>query len=266
MLNAAEIDQALQIFADDISRRPVSTREYYMSIARKFLTEYGDFSRRGIMSFMHNCGWCDNSLRTTHYVIEHLCMALSIPFPLNKNDLAPVPDEYDIHTPTRTLDEVEHLINYWKEYPGSYQTALLYLSTIYTVRAIEMTTAEITDSTVKIHVAKKHRDVVREHPIWNNGMIYLCGYEKLSKSMVKYTFHTICRRAGVQEDKGGDGFHSIRRAFTTEARARGVGETLLKRYTHWSINRSDIVDVYTHMSFDKVNEEMRKCHPFLELW
>jgi len=265
MLTEPEVQQTLQLFAEDITRKPSSTRKYYMSIARKFLTEYGDFSRHGIMAFMNNSGWCDNSLRTSYYVIEHLCMAIGLPFPLNKNDLPPPPDEYDLYTPTLTGSEVTQLIRYWREYPGSYPTSLLYLSTMYSVRAIEMTDVILNDKSVVIHVAKKKRPTYREHPVWGQGLIYLSGYERLSEKTVNQTFWKVCKKAGVkrQEDEG---WHAVRRAFATVAHDNGVDSVLVKRYTHWAVNRDDMMSVYYHKPFEEINREMEKVHPFLNLW
>lgn len=236
-----------------------------MCVARKFLTEYGDFSRRGMMDFMHTSGLCDNTLRTDYYVLEHLCLAIGVPFQMNKNDLPAPPDEYDLYTPTLTEEEITRLITYWKNYPGSYATALLYLSTIYSLRAIEMTDVIVNNTSVTIHVAKKRRFVTREHPLWNNGLIYVSGYEMLSERTVNNTFWKICKKAGVKRQHD-EGWHSIRRAFATVAHNKGVDSVLVKRYTHWAVNHDDMTDVYFHKPFEEINNDMEKVHPFLLLW
>jgi len=265
MLSISKTGENLRVFANDIQRKAPTTQKYYLSIARKFMEESGDLSRPGIMTFMNGAGYCDNSLRAAFYVIKHLCKALDVKFPLDKEDLPPLPDDEDIYTPTMTMEEVTRMINYWKEYPGSYPTALLYMSTIWALRAIEMTTIEIHDKSVTVHVAKRRTQVIREHPIWGDGMIYLCGYEPLSEKTVGNTFWKICRKAGVKRDED-EGWHSIRRGFATIAQDNGVNPVLVKRYMRWARERGDMASMYYHKPFADINEDMKKCHPFLGLW
>lgn len=259
------VDNQLSILKEDLRRKSPRTRSYYLSIFRKFLTESGDFSRPGMIKFLNNIDYCDNSIRTAYYVLLRGCKALEKTFPLDKEDLPPLPDEEEVYTPTMSLDNTIKLITYWKNYPGHYLTSLVFLSTIYGLRAIELTNVEVKTNSIIVTVAKRRKVVKREHPVPEGMMKYLSGYEYLSEMTVKYAFWKVCRRAGVKRRKK-ENWHSIKRCFNTTCIDKGINKVLIKRFLRWARDRRDMADMYYHKDFTEVNKEILAVHPFLPLW
>jgi len=269
MVIKPSITKQLSIFNADLGKKSPKTRCYYLSIARKFLTKSGDFSRPGMIKFLDNCGYCDNSIRTTYWVLKRLCKALEIKFPLDPEFLPPLPDEEQVYTPTTSVDDVKRLIAYWRNYPGEYVTSLVFLATVFGLRSVELTSIEVRKNSIVVIVAKrkprKGAQVTREHPIPEDKMKYLDGYEQLSEMTVKYAFWKVCRRAGVKR-KYKENWHGIRRCLNTICIDMGINRTLLKRFLRWARDRRDMADVYYHKEFSEVNREIFKVHPFLKLW
>lgn len=259
------INKQLAILEADLARKSPRTRLYHHSIAKKFLTESGDFSRSGMLKFLNTINYCDNSVRTAYYVLKRLCKALEIKFPLDEDDLPPPPDEQDIYTPTMSLENTHRIISYWKQFPGTYLTSLAFISTIFGLRAIEMTNVEVGASSIIVNVAKRRRRVIREHRIPEDMMKYLSGYEPMSEMTVKYAFWKICRRAGVKR-RNGENWHSIRRRINTTCIDLGINRILVKRFLRWAKDKRDMADAYYHKEFTEINTEILKVHPFLRLW
>lgn len=270
MAVATTINKQLSTFEADLGRRSPRTRAYYLPIAKRFLTESGDFSRPGMIKWLDNSGYCDNSIRTVYYVLKRLCKALDNKFPLDTEFLPPLPDEEDIYTPTMSIDNTERVIAYWRNYPGDYLTSLAFMSTIFGLRSVEMTSVEIRKNSIVVIVAKRKprrggKRITREHPIPEGMMKYLSGYEPMSEMTVKYAFWKVCRRAGVKR-RYRENWHSIRRRIDTTCIDLGINRTMLKRFLRWTRDRRDMADVYYHKDFSEVNTEMFKVHPFLPLW
>lgn len=258
------INQQLITLTTDLARKSPRTRTYYRSIAKKFLTESGDFSRAGMIKFLNSIK-NDNSARVSYYVLKRLCKALGKKFPLDKDDLPVLPDEETMQTPTTSLDNTKRLIAYWKNYPGDYVTSLLFLSTVYGLRSIEMTTIKIEGNNIIVSVAKRRGEVIRKHPVPEEMMKYLSGYDHLSEMSVRYAFWKACRRAGVKRQEK-ENWHSIRRRLNTTCINLGINRILLKRFMRWARDRRDMSDTYYHEDFGKINNEMFRAHPFLPLW
>jgi len=269
MVIKPSITKQLSTFESDLGRKSPRTRIYYRSIARKFLTQSGDFSRPGMIKFLDNCGYCDNSVRTTYYVLKRLCKALEIKFPLDTEFLPPVPDEEEIYTPTVSVDNTKRLIAYWRNYPGEYITSLVFLATIFGLRSIEMTNVEIKRNSIIVIVAKrrarKDKPVTREYPIPEDKMKYLDGYEQFSERTVEYAFLKACRRAVVKR-RYKENWHSVKRCLNTIFMDLGINKTLFKRYLRWARDRKDMAEVYYHKDFSDIVSEVYKLHPFLKLW
>lgn len=264
-----DIIDKLSIFASDLDRKSPATQNYYLCIADKFLTECGDFSRPAMRQFIDNMGYCDNSVRTVYYVLKRLCKALSIPFPLDTEFLPPVPDEDELYTPTTSVGTIHNLINYHKQYPGEYITSLVFLSTMYGLRSIEMTRIEIAKTTFIMTVAKRkgraNKPVIREHLVPEGMMEYLSGYTRISERTVEYTFHKACRAIGYKPQRK-ENWHSMRRALDTAMVDAHIDNLLIKRFMRWTKNRSDMTNVYYHKDFETVNREMFAVHPFIRYW
>lgn len=275
----AAINKLLDIFHTDIHRKSPDTVEYYLVVARKFL-DYtsGDLTRASVLKFFDDSGYCDNSLRTIYYILEHLYTALGIKFPLNKNDLPPPVDEEDVNTPTMSPDNVHRVIQYWRGFPDEYVTSLVFLSTVYGLRATELTDAEVGKKTVVVDVAKRKRKVLRTHIIPDGCAMFVMGYAQMSESMVKYCFRQAVKRAGVTK-RDHESWHSIRRSLYTSCLNTGLPKELIKRYMRWAKDTSDMGSVYFHMPFDEINRVIfgidpvplsnppkYTAHPYLQFW
>lgn len=263
------VSKQLSVLEADLQRRSPRTRSYYSSIGRKFLTESGDFSRHGMIKFLNSMGYCDNSVRTAYYVLKRLCKALGKPFPLDTEFLPPLPDEEDLYTPTTTADNAKRLIAYWRNFPGHYITSLVFMSTVFGLRSIEMVDVEVKRASIVVNVAKRRarpgKPVQREHPVPEDLMKYLSGYEPMSKRTVEYTGGKAFYRAGIKRMVK-ENWHSIRRCLNTACIDMGINRIMVKRFLRWSRDRRDMADVYYHKDFTVVNADMFKVHPFLPLW
>lgn len=269
MVIKPSIAKQLSILKADLSKKSPRTRAYYLPIVKKFLTESGDFSRPGMIKWMDSTDYCDNSLRTVYYVIKRLCKALEVTFPLDTEFLPPLPDEEDLYTPTTLVDNIKRLIAFWKNYPGHYITSLVFMSTVFGLRSIEMVDIEVRKSSIIVIVAKRRarpeKPIKREHPIPEGLMKYLDGYEPMSEMTVKYGGGKAFRRAGIKRMPK-ENWHSIRRCLNTACLDANINKTLLKRFLRWSRDRRDMADMYYHKDFTEINKEIFKLHPFLKLW
>jgi len=260
------INRLIAIFKLDIQRKSPNTLPAYMSYARNFLEfSEGDLSRHKLMQFFEQSGYCDNTLRTVHYALKRLYKSLGEKFPLDSDDLPPAPDEEELTTPTMPPDDIKRLVQYWRLQPDTYPTSLLFLSTMYGFRSIEMTDLEISKTSVVVHVAKKKRGkvVMREHPIPDGTHQFVAGYEHMSESMIQYTFRSMCHQAGVRRERE-QNWHSIRRSLTTSCVMMGMDKDLVHEYLRWAKDRSNMVSVYTHVPFAAINNIMFGKAPLIE--
>lgn len=271
MANIAKptINKQLSTLASDLKKKSPRTRKYYLSIFRKFLTKSGDFSRPGMIKWLEKSGYCDNSLRTTYYVLKRACKALEIKFPLDTEWLPPLPDEEEIYTPTTSVDNTKRLIAYWGQYPGEYITSLVFMATVFGFRSIEMVDIEVKKNSIVVNVAKRRarpgKPVQREYFIPEDKMKYLSGYMPMSERSVEYAFGKACRRAGIKRMYE-ENWHSLRRQLNTSFTDAGINKTMFKRFLRWARDRRDMSDVYYHKDFEEIVKEMYAVHPFLHLW
>ncbi|MBA7690807.1 hypothetical protein ES703_99339 [subsurface metagenome] len=183
--------------------------------------------------------------------------------------LPPAPDEEEIYTPTISVDNTKRLIAYWRNYPGEYVTSLVFLTTVFGLRSIELTNVEVKQNSIVVIVAKrrarKDKPVTREYPIPEGKMKYLDGYQQLSERTVVYAFWKACRRAGVKR-RYKENWHSVKRCLDTIFVDLGINKTMFKRFLRWARDRRDMADVYYHKEFSEIVREMYKVHPFLKLW
>jgi len=263
------ITKQLSIIKADLGKKSPRTVSYYLCIAKRFLTESGDFSRPSMIKFLENMGYCDNSVRTTYYVLKRVCKALEITFPLDTEFLPPLPDEEELYTPTTSVDNIRKLIAFWRNYPGDYITSLVFMSTVFGLRSIEMVDIEVKISSIVVKVAKRRarpeKPVKREHPIPEGMMKYLSGYELMSEMTVKYGCGKAFRRAGIKRQYK-ENWHSIRRCLNTACLDANINKIMLKRFLRWARDRRDMADVYYHKDFAVINTEIFRVHPFLKLW
>lgn len=274
------IEEKLSILDNDLARKSSDTRMVYHCLVKRFLEESGDLSRQGMMRWFNLAEMSDNSLRTAYYALERLCKALEIKFPLDRDDLPPLPDEDTLNTPTITIEDVAQLIAHWRMYPGTYETALVFISTVFGTRTCEMSATQQLTLTSKqsiiINVAKRKGKAVREHVIPEIYWRYVDGYQNLSENSVRDKFRKVMKHAGLKRADSMS-WHSVRRALATAFKLGGVEQELYKRFMRWAPNRDDMASVYTHVPFDQINSiilgqvpnpqtKLMVKHPFLGEW
>jgi hypothetical protein len=282
-LSPQQVEQYLVILRNDLVRKSPDTIATYVPIVGRFLRESGDFSRQGVLTWMNNAGYCDNSIAgTVHPALKRLYKALQLEYPVDADDLPPKPDSEDLVTPTMEYTDVLKLIGHWKHYSGTYNTAVLFIATFVGSRAVEMTDAIIGEKDLTIILAKRkiHRNaakpITRTHYIPAIYMPFLSGYEHLAGNTLRWHFTQICREAGVNIVDN-QNWHSIRRALGTAFASNGTPEKLYKRFMHWAPNKQDMADLYFHVPFNDINAiilgekpapmtNQNVVHPFLKEW
>lgn len=260
-----DVQHYINIFAADITKKSNKTRSTYLSIARKYLEQSNDFARHSMMGFINDIGYSDNGIRTAHYALKRLCKSLDIKFPLDKEDLPPVPDDDDLNSPTMPFEDATNLIAYWKQRPGEYLTSLVFISTMFGPRTIELTRIQVTDHSIIIEVGKRRSKVFREHPVEPVLKKYLTGYRPMSEQHIRNSFWRAVNQAGVPSVFHSN-WHSIRRMLSTAFVDAGINKVMEKRFMRWTKDRRDMADVYFHKDFKDINDEIYKVHPILPLW
>lgn len=266
----------LTIFRKHLEQDPENysqrTIRAYLEYSRMYLSKYDHFSRSSIIEFLTQYAekHSKNSMHLAYYGLKCLCKSLGVKFTVARADLPrfPIYDDDD-NVPVLRKSEVEKLIDYWKGYPEEYATSLLFLSSVYGLRAIEMSRIVIKGDTIAVHIAKRKsapgKTPIRNHILPACGKSYLAAYDTYSVGNVSRMFHIVCRRAGVAKPDNG-GWHCIRRALNTHLLLAGGHEILVKGFMRWVKNKKDMPSLYFHMPPDEVDCMIFDIHPFLGRW
>lgn len=261
----------LELDTENYSQRTVRS---YMEYARMYLSKYDHFSKATITEFLvqYAEGHSKASAILAYYSIKRLCNSLGIKFTVLRSDLPkfPVYDDYST-VPVLRKTELFQLIDYWKQYPGEYATSLLFLSSVYGLRAIEMSRIVVSPGKdiISVHVAKRKsapgKLPIRNHVLPHYGAVYLDGYQTCSVGNVSRKFRQICRDAGVTRPNNG-GWHSIRRTVNTHLLLAGAHDVLVKGFMRWVKNKKDMPSLYFHLPPDEIDTMIFDIHPFLSRW
>ena len=262
----------LETLEFNLRKRSPRTKQAYLWIARLYLEfSPNDYSRTAMLRFMEHLElrkFSPNSRRLAHYALSRLCRSLEVKFPLDGDDLAPPPDESELNTPTLSNEQVGALIGYAKGWPGAYYTSLLFLSTLYGIRSVEMTDVEIGEGAIRVFMAKKRkregRPPTRVHILPDNGALFLSSYRPAPEWKVIEAFHEICLDAGVKTEGGA--WHQIKRSLNTQLRLAGVEPEIVRRFLRWSADRQDMSSVYFHIKPEEIDRMAFAKHPFLSSW
>ncbi len=244
----------------------------YLEYAKMYLSQYDHFSKPSIIEFLehYSQNHSKNSVQLAYYGIKRLCKSLGVKFTVARADLPRfhVYDDDD-NVPVLRKADVEKLIDYWKNYPKEYATSLLFLSSVYGLRAIEMSRIIIKGDIITVHIAKRksaHGKLpLRNHILPTCGQAYLSSYDTYSVGNVSRMFAIVCKRAGVQKPANG-GWHCIRRALNTHLLLAGGHEILVKGFLRWVKNKKDMPSLYFHMPPDEIDCMIFDIHPFLKRW
>jgi hypothetical protein len=277
---SANADQYVQQFINELGRKSIRTRRRYHDVAYRFLTECGDFSRQGMSGWINSLGYSDNSIRQVFYILKRLCRTMQVAFPMDKDLLPPTPDEYELRRPVVSFDTLISMIDYWKRYPKDYHASLLFLSSVYGLRSIEMSADAIQPiilhlpDSFEMSVAKRknrgNKPVIREHLIPQDMSKYLTGFCLKSERQVNYSYNTIAH-AISHKRLDHENWHSVRRLLDTvllEAITKPSQQMLIRRFMRWNRgnNAADMTNTYFNKSFADINREVFPIHPIIPLW
>lgn len=268
---------AIDTLTYDLRKKSPRTRQRYVGIVRGYLQfSGGTITRPMMLHYMEQkeAKWGGNTRRLAHYALARLCKALEVKFPLDADDLAPTPTRDELRTPTLSIDEVASLIRHWKSSP-CWETGLLYLSTIYGLRSIELSMVDVEKGAITAWLAKKGRKTPLRHTVPPGGNLYLWDYGMRCEWLVIQAFHKIEDVAGMKREKG-KAWHSIRRALATNLRLNGVDPEIITRFLGWEkvsplvggvpLGASPMVGVYTHIPPEEIDRMIFRQHPFLGMW
>ncbi len=265
----------LETLAFNLKRKSPRTLDRYTSLARQYLDfSKGKMDRTSMLQFIDlvEKEWKPNTQRLLHYALKKLCKSLEVKFPLDADDL-PIPTPRDeLNTPFLSIQEIGQLVDRW-QWQDSYETSILYLSTVYGLRSLELTNVEIMDSAIKVHLAKKRggQTHVKMHMLPPGAKNFLSAYRERCEWDIIQTYHLMARAANVKDEWGA--WHKIRRSLITGLQVNGLNGEILTRFIGWeksSLNQpqgvSPMVSVYFHMDDFDIDRETFLHHPFIKLW
>lgn len=288
MVGSVEIDNLKLVLSSPRPRSP-RTLTSYLCIANNFLTWLGnrippeEMDLRRYFVYRREGGIGEGSLRTTFAVLQKLYRANHWDWPMGSDDRPEEPLE--TNTPAFTREEVDQLIKNRELYSKA-ECFYLAIATIYAPRRIELARIKkrsIKGNTLYIDTAKKGQK--RTHLIPDEIMPYIEAYypRENNVSTMSAMFHRICKKAGVELEKGkGYGFHCFRRTIDTllpVALAKADKPlTLVGYFLRWSRKATGARFLGTAMggvyarpdilSSDPffVDREVFSVHPFLAPW
>lgn len=264
---------ALETLNYNLRRKAPRTADRYLGICRQYLEfSTGDMSRMSMLRFMEQMEktWAPNTRRLAHYALAKLCRALEVKFPLDADDLAYPPSRDELRAPFLAKHEVESLIVGWRN-TVCWETSLLFLSSIYGCRSVEMTNVDIDQGSLIIHIAKKRGGLnhPKKHLIPDGCQQFLGGYSHQTEWNIIQAYHRVASECGVSRDYGA--WHMIRRSLNTGLQLGGINPEILTRFIGWEKSptpqgASPMASVYFHMADEDIDREVFEKHPFLGMW
>jgi len=264
----------LQTMEYNLRKKSPRTKDRYMGITQEYIRFSGGLlDRTTMLKFMESTEnkWSDSSRRLTHYVLKKLCKAMEKPFPLDADDLYPTTAISKLYTPTLSVPTIQSMISWFKP-EGSYTTALLFLSTMYGCRSLELTRIIVGNNIVTIPLAKKRGGVPLDKThILPPGMFrHLTEYKNnLSEWLVIQQFHIATSQVTINPVDGA--WHTIRRSLITQLQLAGVDPEVITRYMGWEKSAtppgaSPMVGRYFHIPDSDIDDMVYRKHPFIEMW
>jgi len=176
----------------------------------------------------------------------------------------------DIRRPTLEKKDVGATILMGKSLLTPAELCYLALSTTYGLRRIEMARlcpSDFNSDTVTIHTAKGGSKT--EHLIPKEIAPYLVAFKPYQADSLTHMFHRIAVATGLNSS-GGFGWHSIRRALTTELILADASALNVIRFLRWADASArgefGMLAIYAQHDQAKIDESIFKIHPFLPFW
>jgi len=266
---------AEQIYNDLIGRRGSShdTAQHWKTWTERFEQVCGvkeKYDRSDVVKFLaweREQGFSQNSIKTHLRPIKLLAQIQDWHFP--KLSMRKVRDG-DITRTIFTKDQVISLIQMGRQLLAPKEISYLALATTYGLRREEMSKPEppdIADSAITIHVVKGGPTTT--HLIPPEIAPYLDSYSPYGKDHMSHLFLKILYKTGVRVGAG-YGWHSIRRALTTELVLAEASVLNIMRFMRWSeasIGKElGMLRIYAKKDQARIDSEIFKIHPFLPYW
>lgn len=176
----------------------------------------------------------------------------------------------EVSGPTPEYQEIADLIAWVKENGNPRQKAYLALSTIYAMRAIEISTInkkeDIKGDRIFCRTAKRGQP--KWHRIPPEVLEFIKGYKypDLEEQAVWSTFKQMRKQAGLAKTNTLTP-HGIRRWLNTYFRhLPGFNLATWYAFARWRQNTGDMTEVYDHPSSERVDQDTFASHPLLPLW
>jgi integrase len=268
---------------------PKTVREYIKQ-ARHFFAFAGDkdtYERHEILAYFDHLlkeGKGQATLDMAWFVSKAICRAKSIPFPcregfkgdqprsrkINSREVEIDGEGHDVSGPTPEYDEIAALIAWAIENGDPRQKAYLALSTVYAMRAIEISLVNKKDDIVKsrLFVRTAKFGQPKWHQIPPEVLKAIKGYKypHLDEQAIWSAFQAMRKAAGLVKATALTP-HGIRRWLNTYFTNReDLNPYVWYDFARWSRGRGDMMARYRHASSQEVDRIIFKLHPLLPLW
>lgn len=176
----------------------------------------------------------------------------------------------EVKRPAFEKEEVISLIQNGRRLCSPPQLCFLALSTIYGIRRVEMervNPADLSGETITVNTAKEGPQTT--HLVPPEIAPHLQGFKFYKADSLTHIFHQIMVATGLNA-AGGFGWHSIRRALTTElmlAEAPGINVARFMRWSETTVRREfGMPALYAAKDQARIDRQVFAIHPFLPYW
>jgi len=204
-----------------------------------------------------------------YYALKKLAKIAKVPF-----DVKPPEKPEPRHRPVVSMEQLQTMIDWAKENGSKAAKFYLALSSVFGFRRVEL--CSLTEENFVnnyIVVKPKKRGRTRQHriPPEIEDMVYGFRPSGMNEATMSRFFRSLAKKAGVSLPRRA-GWHSIRRLLVTSLFESGVDPMLISKFMGWSLVRpavafiSPMVEIYTRIESDRVDEEIYAQHPILPMW
>lgn len=280
-----------QLRAELGERHSPRTVKNYLWLARHFFDTVGDkaeYTRQDFLAFYDQLikqGRGQAYLDMAWAVTKAVCRAKAISFPcregrkgdrpISKKVAAPkeirIGDEtHEVTGPTPEYKEIAQLVAWVRAKGKPKERAYLALSTIYAMRAIEISMVnrreDIQADRLFVRTAKLGQPKWHRIPPEVSDQIKGFKYPQQREDMVFYTFKRMRAKAGLGSCDALTP-HGMRRWLNTYfSNLPNLNPYVWYDFARWRIRRGDMIAHYRHASPQTVDEQIFALHPLLPLW
>ena len=279
-----------QLRAELGERYSAKTVIEYVKQGRYFFAFAGDkdtYDRHEILAYGDHLlkgGKGQASLSIAWYTIKAICRAKNIPFPcregfkgdqfrskkISVQEVVIDGESHEVSGPTPDLKNLTTLIAWVRANGDARQKAYLALSSIYAMRAIEISTVnkrdDIRQDRLFVRTAKHGQPKWHRIPPEVREAIKGYKYPQISEQAIWTAFKEMRTKAGLKKAIGLTP-HGIRRFLTTFFSNRSdLNPYVWYDFARWSQQRGDMIARYRHATPEEVDRLVFPLHPLLPLW